>query len=93
MFIPLYTSNIKKLNKFGLFKKENFVKNTELIFNLKVLIFIEPSKIKKNYEFKFFNYFRRQWKPFGKKAKINFTPIWNHYDLFKNNDFDKNHFF
>lgn len=28
-----------------------------------------------------------------KKAKIKFTPIWNHYDLFKNNDFDKNHFF
>ena len=95
---------VKKLNKLGLIKKEYFVKNTEIIFNIKALIFIEPSKIKKTYEMieseysdeeyygKFFQYFRRQWKPFGKKAKIKFTPIWNHYDLFKNNDFDKSIF-
>ena len=31
VFIQLYTSISKKLNKLGLFKKENFVKNTEII--------------------------------------------------------------
>ena len=30
----------------------------------------------------FFKY-RKQWKPSGKKAKINFRTIWNNYDLIK----------
>ena len=75
------------------------------MFNIKFLIFIEPGKIKKAYlkiewEYgdedkygEFFKYFRNQWKPFGKKAKIKFTPIWNNYDLIKGKEFDKNQFF
>ena len=96
---------VKKLKKLGLYKKENYEKNLEILYNIKFLIFIEPGKIKKAYlkiqeEYgdedkygEFFKYFRNQWKPFGKKAKIKFTPIWNNYDLIKGKEFDKNHFF
>ena len=72
------------MKKLGLYIKENRDKNLEILFNLKYLIFIEPGKIKKAYEKieneyadedkygEFFKYFRRQWKPFGKKSKIKF---------------------
>ena len=41
---------VRKLKKLGLYKKENYIKNNEILFNLKYLSFIEPSKIKKFYE-------------------------------------------
>ena len=69
----------KNLKKYGLINKKNIKDNTELIFNIKLLCFVDPSLLekfykdieneyKKNKDYKkFFEYFNRQWLPYGRK--------------------------
>ena len=96
---------VKNMKKQCLFTKKNYIINTELLFNIKLLCFLEPSSIKKfynnleieyaknkDYE-NFFTYFNRQWLPRGKKKNIKFSPPWNYYKILKSQNFDKKHLF
>ena len=95
----------KNLKKYGLINKKNIKDNTELIFNIKLLCFVDPSLLekfykdieneyKKNKDYKkFFEYFNRQWSPYGGKKKLKFIPPWNYYSLLNSQNFDKKHMF
>jgi hypothetical protein len=94
----------KKMKKIGLFKKDYSKEAYELLFNIKILAFINPLKIKNFYNkliakyndedkfAEFFNYFNKYWNPLGKK-NIKFKPIWNYYLIMNELDFDKKHLF
>lgn len=91
------------MKKCSLFKKENSNKAIELLFNIKILAFIDPNKIKIFYNklvseyndeanfAEFFKYFNKLWKPLGRKKNIKFKPIWNY--IMNELDFDKKHLF
>ena len=81
----------RNFRKNGLCYKNSYSSNSELLFNLQLLAFIERTKIKDLYNKithnysenkykKFFNYFNKTW--LGSKYP---SKIWNYYDIIKNN--------
>lgn len=85
--------------------RRKYKKNNEILFNIIVLAFINLNKIKQLYDKieeaysdesrygEFFKYFKKFWKPYDKKSKTKFIPIWNYYAILNKYDFDKNHLF
>ena len=98
-FFHFIQSLIKNLKKYNLFKNEFKKEIYELLFNLKMLSFINPDniyniykKIKKKFNDKkyidFFRYFERAWKPNCKYKNIKIIPEWNYYNIINSIEFD-----
>ena len=89
------------MKKNGYTDLKNIAQTKIVLFNVKVLAFIDPKLIKKYYnliinEFgneyeKFFKYFEKNW--IKKKKLGKYTPIFNYYANIKGPDFDKKFLF
>ena len=95
---------MKNLKKLGLTSKNNINESLELLFNIKLLCFINPENIyylyknikQKYYSEKynqFFKYFQNQWNPKLKYKNINYYPNWNYFNILKSIDFDISHMY
>ena len=92
--------NLKNLD----YAKKNFIKNYELVFNIKLLCFVEPSLIKKLYmslekEYENFNDYNKSLiilitnGNLNEKKNIRFNPPWKYYNILSSINFDKKHLF
>ena len=103
-FFHYVKSLFKHIKSLGLFKNNNKENVLELLYNLKVLSFIEPKyipslykKIKKKYNSKdfidFYKYFERVWKPNSITGKNKKIPDWNYYYILTSLEIDVKYLF
>ena len=94
----------KHIKKLGLSKKKFQKDIQEILFNIKMLCFIEPKniyyiykKIKNKYNnnnFKdFFSYFEKNWKPNCQYKKLKIIPEWNYFNLLNSIEIDKKYLY
>lgn len=87
-------ANLKKLR---FTDKEKINKAKRILFNIKIIAFIEPKLLKKFYKLLieeyeiFFKYFEKNW--ISKKKLRKYTPIFNYYENLKGAEFDKKFLF
>ena len=89
----------RRFRKYGLCKKGSYEQNSELLFNIQLMAFMDRKKIDNFYKkftkkykeekFKnFFSYFRRNW--MGERIPIR---IWNFYDIISKESIDERFYY